>query len=552
MDAKITGPDGQTFAATIANLTRASVFVQCDAVLPFRAAVTVAFEDIELRGEVGFVSREPAGVVVAFEVPALYRITLGALIENVPVLSESPWVEHTQPTPDDEPEPVTLGHVAQSLVAAAPAELAEELDVGDLDAEATSPWEPTPAARSPVVMPLVSDLGDLAAPARAARATSVALPAQVLAPPAQRASAALTRGIVADLGAPSTLPPPALDPSLLLEASPLPPAVSAPMAPRVGALPPPPPRAAALPVPTPPRGTALEPVETAAPRTSVHLPASRGPIPRSGSTALPPLPGVARGVPPPRAATSSGRAPAAGLPSAAPPASTLSASGPSAAGLPAGLVAPTLSGPSTTGVPTPASGIVLASGLPAPSAGVTTAPQRLAGPRAASVSARAEPARPSTVAPAPSPGVHAPVPAASTAAHSSAPARTAQPSAPAAPAPPAPRAPSVAAPAAGSTPSTLPTLAEGIVQFARAADFAAEFRANLQHGGIIARSTPLSIGSMHALRLVVPGVRETIQLRARVGFLGEGTVGFMIDSFPLERPRIEAALSEAAAAAPAR
>jgi hypothetical protein len=95
----------------------------------------------------------------------------------------------------------------------------------------------------------------------------------------------------------------------------------------------------------------------------------------------------------------------------------------------------------------------------------------------------------------------------------------------------------------------LPTLVEGVVQFARAADFAAEFRSNLQHGGIIARSTPLSIGSMHALRLVVPGVRDVIQIRARVGFLGEGTVGFMIDSFPLERPRIEAAVSEAVAAA---
>jgi hypothetical protein len=542
MDAKITGPDGRTFAATIANLTRASVFVQCTAPLPFRAQVTVAFDEIELRGEVGFVSREPAGVVVAFEVPALYRITLGALVEHVPVLiPESPWAEHTQPTPEDDPEPVTLGHVAKGLVDAAPVELAEELDLGDLDAEATSPWAPPPAAapaRAPVVMPMVSDLGDLAAPALGAASASPAAAAPPKPAPAQpRGAPAFARGMVADLGAPSTLPPPALDPSLLMEASPMPSALAAaPSPPRAERAPTPaPPRVAALPVPTPPRGTALEPVEAPAPRTSVHLPASRGPIPRSGSTALPPLPGVARGVPPPRAATSSGRLPAAGLP----------APGLGAAGLPSGLVSPTLSGssgPSTTGVPTPASGIVLASGLPAPGAGA--AQQRVAPARAASVAPRpdAPAARASTAAPPASAGAPA---ASAPRASSSAPAPIA-----AAPVAAAPRLPSVAAPGASAAPSTLPTLVEGVVQFARAADFAAEFRSNLQHGGIIARSTPLSIGSMHALRLVVPGVRDVIQLRARVGFLGEGTVGFMIDSFPLERPRIEAAVSEAVAAAP--
>lgn len=532
MDAKITGPDGRTFAATIANLTRASVFVQCAAPLPFRAQVTVAFDEIELRGEVGFVSREPAGVVVAFEVPALYRITLGALVEHVPVLPESPWAEHTQPTPEDDPEPVTLGHVAKGLVDAAPAELAEELDLGDLDAEATSPWAPppaAPAARAPVVVPMVSDLGDLAVPAP---------PKVVLAPAPPRGVPAAARGMVADLGTPSTLPPPALDPSLLMEASPLPSALAARApSPPLGAPAPAPPRMAALPVPTPPRGTALEPVEALAPRTSVHLPASRGPIPRSGSTSLPPLPGVARGVAPPRAATSSGRLPAAGLPAPA-------LGGP---GLPAGLVSPTLGGPgpSTTGVPTPPSGIVLSSGLPAP--GVGAPPQRVAPARTASVAARPEApaARASTAAPAASSSAPA---ASAPRASSSAPAPAAPAPAPVAPA--RPRAPSsVAAPSASATPSTLPTLVEGVVQFARAADFAAEFRSNLQHGGIIARSTPLSIGSMHALRLVVPGVRDVIQIRARVGFLGEGTVGFMIDSFPLERPRIEAAVSEAVAAA---
>lgn len=531
MDAKITGPDGRSFAATLANLTRASVFVHCATPLPFRAQVTVAFEDIELRGEVGFVSREPAGVVVAFEVPALYRITLGALIEHAPTLPESPWAEHTQPTPADDPEPVTLGHVAVGLLEAAPVELAEELEVGELDAEATSPWEPPPPARAPVVVPLVSDLGDLAlaAPSPPTGRGPVITPAMKSRLPESTAPV-IARGMVADLGAPSTLPPPALDPALLTEASPLPLPLAEPAQP----LPPPPAlRAGGLPVPTPPRGVVLEPVEAPAPRTSVHLPASRGPIPRSGSTALPPLPGVARGVPPPRAATSSGRAPASSLP----------APGPMAGGLPAALVPPAISGSSTTGVPTPASGIVLASGLPAVGAGIATAPQRVAPARAASVGARPEP-RPSAVAP-PSAPVAASAPARVPA---SPPASAPTPAAAPSPAV-APRAPSVAA-APGSAPaSTLPTLVEGVVQFARAADFAAEFRTNLQHGGIIARSTPLSIGSMHALRLVVPGVREALQLRARVGFLGEGTVGFMIDSFPLERPRIEAVLSEAAAAA---
>lgn len=79
---------------------------------------------------------------------------------------------------------------------------------------------------------------------------------------------------------------------------------------------------------------------------------------------------------------------------------------------------------------------------------------------------------------------------------------------------------------------------------ARRATCALQFKSNIMHGGIIARSSPLGVGTFHVIKLAIPGVMEMLELRARVGFVGDGTVGFMIDSFPVEKPRLESLLAK--------
>lgn len=97
--------------------------------------------------------------------------------------------------------------------------------------------------------------------------------------------------------------------------------------------------------------------------------------------------------------------------------------------------------------------------------------------------------------------------------------------------------------AAASVEATLPELApDGTLRFASASAFQTQFETNLVHGGIVARSTPLPIGSQKVLRFSVPGVSDEVQLSARVGFVGQGTVGFMIDTFAVHRPRLESIL----------
>lgn len=87
---------------------------------------------------------------------------------------------------------------------------------------------------------------------------------------------------------------------------------------------------------------------------------------------------------------------------------------------------------------------------------------------------------------------------------------------------------------------------DGTLRFEAPADFSDQFRASIIHGGIIARSAPLSVGSMRTVRLVVPGIEAQVELRLRVGFVGEGSVGFVIERFPLERPHLESLLAEVA------
>lgn len=112
---------------------------------------------------------------------------------------------------------------------------------------------------------------------------------------------------------------------------------------------------------------------------------------------------------------------------------------------------------------------------------------------------------------------------------------------------PEPAPPAAAADAPSPTEGSLPELtADGTLRFASPGAFKSQFDANLVHGGVVARSTPLPIGSHKMLRFEVPGVASDVQVSARVGFVGQGTVGFMIDTFALQRPRLEALLQQIA------
>lgn len=106
--------------------------------------------------------------------------------------------------------------------------------------------------------------------------------------------------------------------------------------------------------------------------------------------------------------------------------------------------------------------------------------------------------------------------------------------------PPAPAA--KAATGTGGEGSLPELAADGTLRFASASAYQAQFAANLVHGGVVARSGPLPIGSHKMLRFEVPGVSVDVQVSARVGFVGQGTVGFMIDTFPLQKPRLESLL----------
>lgn len=102
---------------------------------------------------------------------------------------------------------------------------------------------------------------------------------------------------------------------------------------------------------------------------------------------------------------------------------------------------------------------------------------------------------------------------------------------------PMPRTVSQAKAAVGSE---LPTLKDGTLHFAKVSDFEMQWRSTIMHGGLIARSSPLTIGSQHVIKLSVGGAKDTTQISARVGYVGSGTVGFVIDGFAHEKPKLEA------------
>lgn len=225
--------------------------------------------------------------------------------------------------------------------------------------------------------------------------------------------------------------------------------------------------------------------------------------------------------------------------------------------------------PSRMPTPQPARAGSQASRLPSPPAPPAPPPPlRIVPPRAPSAVANPGMPAPSRAAPgrtASVTGLPAPAPRAPSVAQVAAPAPVAATPVAAAPvaatpvaAAPVAAAPVAAAPVAAAPPSPvapprsasvippgLPELGpDGLLRFGAAGDFALQFKSNIMHGGIIARSSPLGVGTFHVIKLAIPGVMEMLELRARVGFVGDGTVGFMIDSFPVEKPRLESLLAK--------
>lgn len=89
----------------------------------------------------------------------------------------------------------------------------------------------------------------------------------------------------------------------------------------------------------------------------------------------------------------------------------------------------------------------------------------------------------------------------------------------------------------------LPTLEDGTLRFASAEEFRAHYAANIAHGALVVRATPLPLHSQHSLALSIPGVDAPPRLSGHVKFVGDGTVGFMIDSFSVLRPDLEALIA---------
>ena len=77
------------------------------------------------------------------------------------------------------------------------------------------------------------------------------------------------------------------------------------------------------------------------------------------------------------------------------------------------------------------------------------------------------------------------------------------------------------------------------LRFATADQYRAQHKANIAHGGIIVRSMPLPIGTQKFLGIEIPG-RDRYTISARVTFIGDGTVGFVIDSFPIHKAQLKA------------
>ncbi len=79
-------------------------------------------------------------------------------------------------------------------------------------------------------------------------------------------------------------------------------------------------------------------------------------------------------------------------------------------------------------------------------------------------------------------------------------------------------------------PDDLPDLQDGEVVFESLAQFKVQHRVNLSSGALVVRAPPMAAGSQQTLSLRIPG-RPTVEVRARVAFLGEDLVGLTLENF---------------------
>ncbi len=86
--------------------------------------------------------------------------------------------------------------------------------------------------------------------------------------------------------------------------------------------------------------------------------------------------------------------------------------------------------------------------------------------------------------------------------------------------------------------SRIPSLHGDVVSFETAAQFQTQFKSSMLHGAIVAKGPALPLGTQRVVRLSVAGVRQTLRLSGVVRFLGEGTVGLMIESFSVVKPEL--------------
>ena len=75
------------------------------------------------------------------------------------------------------------------------------------------------------------------------------------------------------------------------------------------------------------------------------------------------------------------------------------------------------------------------------------------------------------------------------------------------------------------------------VQFSSLANYRIQHAQHIEHGGLVVRSAPLTVGIQKMLVLSVPGF-DRYTVSARVVFNQPGIVGFMLDSFSLHRDRL--------------
>ena len=90
----------------------------------------------------------------------------------------------------------------------------------------------------------------------------------------------------------------------------------------------------------------------------------------------------------------------------------------------------------------------------------------------------------------------------------------------------------------------LPRLDGQTLRFASVSQFRSQYKANIMHGALVVSGPPMPIGSQVPLDLLIPGVEAPPHISGHVRFLGEGTVGVMIDSFGLVKQQLEALVSK--------